>query len=151
MVDKKSRTADTSYMDKSKDGAIGLVIVGALWPGLEDLGDAREFIQGVEDAFEALDQPYAELSDEDEEEESITPAEFREWADTVENRLEYMGISKAHFRAPSAPKAPIEVEALKDWTRRVWARFAALGQTVLEVKDEDEDEGKRKKVNKKSK
>lgn len=109
---------------------------GEPWPGMTSIGegdDVRKFVTAVEDAFEALNQPSGPaVWDEDEEEElPIDQARFTEWAKTVEERMEYMGLQRQAPNLPKTPSTPIDVPALQNWTKRVWARFAALGQVIL--------------------
>jgi hypothetical protein len=110
------------------------------YPGLINLSDgerARKFVEAVEGAFEALHQAPGGLGGPDEEgakeDTPFTTADFRTWADSVEDRMEYMGLGRQSTGLPPAGAArgiELDETAFKRWTQRVWARFAALGQVI---------------------
>lgn len=115
--------------------------------GLDDVKDTealREFIDAVEEAFGALHQASVTLDEEEEiDDKSLGGAWLSDWAQTVEERFNFMGINRRATNMPTnpAPSVPAGVApgfdspGLKIWTKSVWARFAALGQ-VLPVGEE---------------
>jgi hypothetical protein len=113
---------------------------GIKWPGLTTINNAegiRWFVEAVEAAFAALHQPSGTLDEalkgdksKDGEPTPISQTRFVEWAHTVEDRMEYMGLAHISLGLPEKHQTEIEPAALVKWTKRVWARFAALGQVI---------------------
>jgi hypothetical protein len=102
------------------------------FPGLSTLAGEpiAKFIASVEDAFEALRQPGFGAAGDESPEAPVSRERFEEWAESVGARFEYMGQTRLGTDlGTTVGKAP-DPAALTDWTRRVWARFAALGQIL---------------------
>lgn len=136
----KRKPAAKKKKPQEKANQAAGVVTYEQFPGLDSLGDGetiRGFVDAVEGAFEALHQPRGGLGGADEDtaegNTDVTLSDFRTWADTVEDRMEFMGLQRCNTNLPPANAARdvvIDGVGLQKWTRRVYARFAALGEVL---------------------
>jgi hypothetical protein len=105
---------------------------GNRFPGLGSLDGEpiAKFIASVEDAFHALGQPGFGPAGDESPEAPVSRERFEEWATSVGERFEFMGQTPLPNNLGSPAGARVDETALRDWTQRVWARFAALGVTL---------------------